>query len=130
MNEKPMVHVHLQQPTDVKVSDDGSTCVSQQIKHMVQWVNRRIDEDLIHSICKMARAEGVTDVTILDKEFIVSAIRRSMREKPSLVDMGDGLNCSEVCCPNCGESVINYWNKKINPPHCMMCGQALDWSAN
>ena len=130
MNEKPMVHVHLRQPNDVKVSDDGSTCVSQQIKHMVQWVHRRIDEDLIHSICEIARAEGVTDVTILDKEFIVSAIRRSMREKPSLIDMGDGFNCSEVCCPNCGESVINYWNKKINPPHCMMCGQALDWSEN
>ena len=104
------------------MSEDGSNHVSQQIRHMVQWVNDRLDDDVIRSICKMARDEGVTDVTILDKKFILSALRKSTREKPRLDELGF------VSCPRCGESVVNYWNKKINPPHCMMCGQALDWN--
>ena len=32
-----------------------------------------------------------------------------------------------LACPNCNNSVINYYNRKIKPPHCMMCGQKLDW---
>lgn len=119
-NKKPMVRVHLQQPTDITVSEDG--VVSQEIKHMVQWVNTRLDEDVIRSICKMARAEGVTDVTILDKEAIITALRKSSQEPPRLDENGF------VSCPCCGKSVVNHWNARINPPHCMMCGQALDWN--
>lgn len=30
-------------------------------------------------------------------------------------------------CSNCGEHIINYLNKNVLPPHCMMCGQKIDW---
>ncbi len=60
----------------------------------------------------------------------IEAIEKRMPKKPELKAI-HGFECevaSQLCCPSCGKSVINYWNRAINPPHCMMCGQALDWS--
>ena len=58
---------------------------------------------------------------------IVTVLERQIQKKPISKPM-NGFDYEVVACPNCGHSVINYWNKNINPPHCMMCGQALDWS--
>ncbi len=35
-------------------------------------------------------------------------------------------HASRLCCPNCKQSVINYFNRAVKPPYCMLCGQKLD----
>lgn len=63
-------------------------------------------------------------------EIAVEAIKKQIPRKAEMKVMEDFEEGSalQLCCPFCGKSVINYWNKEINPPHCMMCGQSLDWS--
>ena len=34
---------------------------------------------------------------------------------------GDGM----LVCPNCGNPVINYFNRRRPPQYCMICGQRL-----
>ena len=65
-------------------------------------------------------------------QCIDEALEKQIPKKPKLkpVDGFDSEVASSLCCPTCKNSVINYWCKKINPPHCMMCGQALDWGEN
>ena len=36
---------------------------------------------------------------------------------------GDGM----LVCPNCRNSVINYFNRSRPPQFCMICGQRLQW---
>lgn len=50
--------------------------------------------------------------------------------KANLVNVRErwAVECSKKCVGTVWKSVINYWNRTINPPYCMICGQALDWS--
>ncbi len=64
------------------------------------------------------------------KAFIEEAVSKCIKRQPVMKPINGYAPevASHLCCPSCGESVINYFNRTINPPHCMMCGQALDWS--
>lgn len=68
------------------------------------------------------------DVEALDMG--IEAIKKQIPKKPELKAISgfDHAVASQLCCPSCWKSVINYWNRTINPPYCMICGQALDWS--
>ena len=50
-----------------------------------------------------------------------------IREVKKPAEIEDGFGNVYAGCPNCGEHIINYLNKKVLPPYCMMCGQAIDW---
>ena len=63
-----------------------------------------------------------------DFEYLKEAVEKQIANKPC--DISDGFEMSHLACPNCKNSVINYYNRKIKPPHCMMCGQKLDWEDN
>lgn len=58
-------------------------------------------------------------------ELFDEAVRKRTDMEP--VDKVDGFGDSTTVCPTCGNPVINYYNRKINPPNCMMCGQKLLW---
>lgn len=63
------------------------------------------------------------------KTFIEEAVSKCIKCQPVMKHINGYAPevASHLCCPSCGEPVINYFNRTINPPHCMMCGQALDW---
>ena len=42
------------------------------------------DEEIFSQIVEIARLEGYTDVTILDKEFIISAIKHEKERRGNL----------------------------------------------
>lgn len=50
-----------------------------------------------------------------------------IREKKSPDETEDLLGNVYASCPNCGEHIINYLNKRVLPSYCMMCGQAIEW---
>ena len=60
-----------------------------------------------------------------DFAYLKECVEKQQAKKPCDVD--DGWGMRSLSCPNCKNPVINYYNRKINPPHCMMCGQKLDW---
>lgn len=62
-------------------------------------------------------------------DIAIEACERQDAKKPRIRAMPgfDMEIASHLVCPSCEQPVINYWNRKINPPNCMMCGQKLDW---
>ncbi len=78
-----------------------------------------------------AELEQATEECVLTIGMnLKAAIEKQIPKKPVMKAMNgfDSEVAAQLCCPDCGKSVINHWNKSVNPPHCMMCGQKLDWS--
>lgn len=42
-------------------------------------------------------------------------------------EIQDAYGDTRLICPNCRNSVINYFNKSRPPQFCMICGQRLKW---
>lgn len=42
-------------------------------------------------------------------------------------DIQDAFGDGMLVCPNCGNSMINYFNRSKPPQFCMICGQRLKW---
>lgn len=65
----------------------------------------------------------------IQKDFtfdsLLEARKRMTAKKPA--EKENEYGDIYAVCPNCGEHIINYLNKNVLPPHCMMCGQKIDW---
>lgn len=77
-------------------------------------------------IIDVATREQTSEALML----MTKAVEKQIPKKPTMkADSGFAYEVAmTLVCPHCEKPVINYWNKSVNPPHCMMCGQALDWS--
>ena len=42
-------------------------------------------------------------------------------------EIQDAYGDTRLICPNCRNSVINYFNRSRPPQFCMICGQRLEW---
>lgn len=42
-------------------------------------------------------------------------------------EVSDAFGNTRLICPNCRNSVINYFNRSRPPQFCMICGQHLKW---
>jgi len=42
-------------------------------------------------------------------------------------EIQDAFGDTRLICPNCRNSVINYFNRSRPPKFCMICGQRLKW---
>ena len=42
-------------------------------------------------------------------------------------EIQDAFGDGRLICPNCRNSVINYFNRSRPPRFCMICGQRLKW---
>ena len=42
-------------------------------------------------------------------------------------EVRDAFGDTGLICPNCRNSVINYFNRSRPPQFCMICGQHLKW---
>ena len=42
-------------------------------------------------------------------------------------EIQDAFGDGRLICPNCRNSVINYFNRSRPPQFCMICGQRLMW---
>ena len=49
------------------------------------------------------------------------------RDGKKPIEIPDDFGNIYDSCPTCKNSLINYMNKKRQPPYCMMCGQAICW---
>lgn len=63
--------------------------------------------------------------TDLTPEQIRELAERDTAKAPE--EIQDAYGDTRLICPNCRNSVINYFNRSRPPQFCMICGQRLRW---
>lgn len=63
--------------------------------------------------------------TGLTPEQIRELKERDTAKEPE--EIQDAFGDTRLICPNCRNSVINYFNRSRPPRFCMICGQRLQW---
>lgn len=63
--------------------------------------------------------------TGLAPEQIMELQERDTAKAPE--EIQDAFGDGRLICPNCRNSVINYFNRSRPPQFCMICGQRLQW---
>ena len=64
----------------VRTDEDGNTVASSTRKAVILW-REDLDNYLMSEIIKMSQDNGVTDLYVLNKDFILSAIREKMERE-------------------------------------------------
>lgn len=93
-----------------------------------QYCNNYCDEQsattcrdcaIYQAIQKLARYED----TGLTPEQVMELKERNTAKEPE--EIQDAFGDGRLICPNCRNSVINYFNRSRPPRFCMICGQRL-----
>lgn len=63
--------------------------------------------------------------TGLTPEQIAELKERDTARAPE--EIQDAFGDGRMICPNCRNSVINYFNRSRPPRFCMICGQRIRW---
>lgn len=72
----------------------------------------------------MRRLSDYEDTGLTPPEIMKLKERDTAKAPEEIHDaFGDG----RLICPNCRNSVINYFNRSRPPRFCMICGQRLQW---
>lgn len=83
------------------------------ISEMAHDVRKRLEE------LKPYGDTGLTPPEIMRLE------ERDTAQSPE--EVSDAFGNTRLICPNCRNSVINYFNRSRPPRFCMICGQRLNW---
>lgn len=75
--------------------------------------------------CDDERVEAAELLTNEEVERYKQLKERDTAKAP--VEMQDAFGDGMLVCPNCGNTVINYFNRSRPPQFCMICGQKLKW---
>ena len=113
--EKPDFGTRFQFPENIHVEYDGAVGSIQN--EIAVRMAEKYEDFVIQQIAMEARAEGVSDLTVLNKEAILNAIKKQIPQKP--VDKDDWKVYGH--CPVCRKLV------HIGEDYCDQCGQAIDW---
>lgn len=101
-------------PENLKIEYDGySGGISNQIAVKMA---EKYDDFIVSQIAMEARAEGISDLTVLNKWAILNAIKKQIPQK---VENGT--------CPNCKRIFLYRYAETKCGDYCNNCGQALDW---
>lgn len=103
--------------------DQGNWCI-----RGLPWKNLYpgivITENTYERIYAVAKKLLDYEDTGLTREVAELRERDTAKEPEEIRDaFGDG----RLICPNCRNSVINYFNRSRPPRFCMICGQRLQW---
>lgn len=63
--------------------------------------------------------------TGLTPDEVYELVHRDTAQSPE--EVPDAFGDARLVCPNCKNSVINYFNRSRPPKFCMVCGQHLKW---
>lgn len=86
-----------------------------------------IEDKIIQEIIKEAKAEGITDVVLLNKPAIIEALKKQTAIKHHHTRIDEVKDKARISvCPSCLGCIITTENEF--PKHCTWCGQKIDWS--
>ena len=108
-------------PENLKIEYDGySGGISNQIAVKMA---EKYDDFIVSQIAMEARAEGISDLTVLNKWAILNAIKKQIPQKPWYRREEDAEGWA---CPACHMGVT-VDHGRIKDTFCSHCGQAIDW---
>lgn len=108
-------------PENFKIEYDGySGGISNQIAVKMA---EKYDDFIVSQITMEARAEGISDLTVLNKWAILNAIKKQIPQKPWYRREEDAEGWA---CPACHLGVT-VDHGRIKDTFCSHCGQAIDW---
>ena len=81
--------------------------------------------DMAHDVRLRLEELKPYEDTGLTPEEILELAERDTAKAP--VEIQDAYGDTRLICPNCRNSVINYFNRSRPPQFCMICGQRLKW---
>ena len=113
--EKPDFGTRFQFPENIHVEYDGAVGSIQN--EIAVRMAEKYEDFVVKQIAMEARAEGVSDLTVLNKKAILDAIKKQIPQKP--VDKDDREMYGH--CAVCRKLV------HIGEDYCDQCGQAIDW---
>lgn len=116
---QPFQHIQLKDLLEFSVEMDGTYTLNRHIfTHILDTTNRAV----VDAVIEWAKAEGLTDLYLLDREFVKAALLEKIaRDKGTDRWIDDGPASK---CPTCGFSCNDeYYLGKGN--YCPDCGQRL-----
>ena len=105
-------------PIELLFDPFGETPMSKVVNEYVVKVEEKLDNDIFGVCNQMLKDEGITYEYVLNKEFIVNAVKKRIAEKPVFI-VGD---YDLPICPECRQMLDD------SELYCPDCGQKLDWS--
>lgn len=79
--KNPGEYVDMGRPVlQVRTGEDGNTVASAVKKAVVLW-KEDADDHIMDEIIKMCKEHGITDLYVLNRDFILSAIREKMERE-------------------------------------------------
>ena len=119
--ERPDFGTRFQFPENIHVEYDGVVGSTQN--EIAVRMAEKYEDFVVQQIAMEARAEGISDLTVLNKEAILDAIRKRIPQKPwyRVEEDSEGWACP--CCHMCVETD----HGRIRELYCSDCGQMIDW---
>lgn len=118
-NKPPEWGTRFQFPENVTFEYDGQAYTVEN--HLAVKMAERYEKFIVEQIAMEAKAAGVSDITVLNKEVILKALEKQIPKKPA--EAVDYECCIDWMCPTCGRFHRTEWQTKC----CSECGQAIDW---
>lgn len=104
----------------MRVEYDGfsGSIVNELVVKMVE----KYDNFIADQIASEARAEGISDLTVLNKQAIMNALNKAVPKQVILTP-------DRCLCQGCGFDMMGLWDnpEAQDPAYCPICGQRLKW---
>lgn len=105
-------------PENLHIEYDGlSGSVSNEI---VAKMADKYDNFIADQIAMEARAEGITDLTVINKSVVINALKKAIPQ-PII------LEACRCLCPGCRYDLMGLWDFDDiqDPSYCPQCGQRI-----
>lgn len=107
-------------PDNMHVEYDGFS--GSLVNEIVVKMAEKYESYVADQIAMEARAEGISDLTVLNKPAIMNALKKAVPQQVTLT--------SDRCiCPSCHYDMMGLWDylDVQDPAYCPICGQKLKW---
>ena len=110
-------------PDNMHIEYDGFS--GSLVNEVVVKMAEKYDSYIADQIAMEARAEGISDLTVLNKPAIMNALKKAVPQQVTLTP-------DQCSCPGCHYDMMGLWDYPgvQNPAYCPICGQRLKWSKN
>jgi len=116
---------HFSIPDNVRFDLDATSTAASITHNMVVQRVKQVDRALMEGIVETAKINGITDVYLLDEDFIVNALKRQIPMEP--ISTPWQWDVSHYC-PTCRNPLNAPGLEQFqNGSYCDRCGQKIKW---
>ena len=105
----------FQFPPKVEMDEAGAKILSELAVISYDPINKMVDEMILKEIIQVAKDRGITDLTILNRRFIVDALLEKRDRMNGKVDATPVVHGQWLSC-------FEDWRMQIEGDKCSVCG--------